>query len=156
MGILMWIAVHPWASILWRVGALSFLMVVFVNFILDHYANICTQVKIAADTENVLPHAHQRLLEFYDELPLAKMSNDVILQNWQWAESIEAHLLRCIRLLALLRPSARRLRGQPHAVNVKGKREKTLLVIGHCRYNLVVLRWFYWEGMKKKWNDTYY
>jgi len=48
------------------------LIVVFVDFILDHYANICTQVKIAADTENVLPHAHQRLLEFYDELPLAK------------------------------------------------------------------------------------
>ena len=54
---------------------LSFLMVVFVDFI--HYANICTQVKIAADTENVLPHAHQRLLEFYDELPLTKEYYDV-------------------------------------------------------------------------------
>ena len=56
--------------------------VVFVGFILDHYANLCTQVKIATDTEDVLPHTYQRLLEFY-ELPLAKsttMSSDAILE----------------------------------------------------------------------------
>lgn len=41
-------------------------------FILDQYANLCTQVKIAMDTEDILPHVHQRLLDFYDELPLAK------------------------------------------------------------------------------------
>ena len=130
-------------------------MVVFVDFI--HYANICTQVKIAADTENVLPHAHQRLLTSCHWPRSITMSNDLILQNLQRDSvgreyrSANRHtaLLRCVRLLALLHPSARRLRDQPYAVNVKGKREKTLLVIGYCQYNLVVLRWFHWEGMEK-------
>ncbi|KAN0068231.1 hypothetical protein V8E54_013801 [Elaphomyces granulatus] len=60
-----------------------------VYFMKNHYANICTQVKIATDTENVLPHAHQRLLEFYDELPLAKEYYDV--ERCDFAELTERY-----------------------------------------------------------------
>jgi len=37
-------------------------------FIKNQYDNLCTQVKIAMDTEDILSHVHQRLLDFYDEL----------------------------------------------------------------------------------------